>query len=76
MTSATTAPLPEPEAVDIVCADGERLRGHFLPAAGATRGAPVLLCPATGVKQHFYLRFAAWLASQGHAILACRCTGA
>ena len=69
MTSTTTATLPEPEAVDIVCADGELLRGHFLPAAGATPGAPVLLCPATGVKQHFYLRFAAWLASQGHAIL-------
>ena len=29
----------------------------------------MLLSPATGVKQHFYLRFARWLATQGHAVL-------
>ena len=58
--------------VDIRCEDGTLLKGHFLPAhagqAEATH-APVLLCPATGVKQHFYLRFAAWLAQQGHDVL-------
>jgi predicted alpha/beta hydrolase len=30
---------------------------------------PVLICPATGVRQHFYLRFAEWLADQGHDVL-------
>ena len=29
----------------------------------------MLLCPATGVRQHFYFRFAAWLAEQGHDVL-------
>lgn len=60
---------PEAEAVEITCADGERLHGHFLPASGGEPGLPVLVCPATGVKQHFYLRFAAWLAAQGHDVL-------
>jgi predicted alpha/beta hydrolase len=60
------------EPVTITCADGVRLQGHFLPAQGSPAHAaaqPVLLCPATGVRQHFYLRFAAWLAEQGHAVL-------
>lgn len=58
--------------VDITCQDGTVLKGHFLPAHGGLQPAlhaPVLLCPATGVKQHFYLRFAAWLADQGHDVL-------
>ena len=59
----------EPEPIEITCADGERLQGHFLAAAGGTPGLPVLIAPATGVKQHFYLRFAHWLAGQGHAVL-------
>ena len=57
------------ERVEMVCADGERLQGHFLPAQGDARGLPVLISPATGVKQHFYLRFATWLAGRGHAVL-------
>ena len=60
------------EAIDITCQDGTRLRGHFLTAHAAQQAAthaPVLLCPATGVKQHFYLRFANWLAEQGHDVL-------
>lgn len=63
--------LPEPaaERVVLTCADGTRLHGHFLPAAGGTPGLPVLISPATGVKQQFYLRFAAWLAAQGHDVL-------
>lgn len=58
-----------PEPVTITCADGVRLQGHFLPASGGQPGLPVLLSPATGVRQHFYLRFAAWLATQGHDVL-------
>lgn len=57
------------ERVEITCADDARLQGHFLPASGGTPGLPVLLCPATGVRQHFYLRFATWLAQQGHDVL-------
>lgn len=63
---------PNLEAVEITCQDGTPLAGHFLPAHGGRAPAtakPVLLCPATGVKQHFYLRFAGWLAEQGHDVL-------
>ncbi len=62
----------EPEPVEIVCADTQRLRGHFVPRSAGPDvavGLPVLLAPATGVKQHFYLRFAKWLAAQGHDVL-------
>ena len=58
-----------PELVDIVCTDGEHLAGHYFHAGDAADGLPVLICPATGVKQHFYLRFAHWLAQQGHDVL-------
>lgn len=64
--------MQAPEAVTLRCADGTELQGHFLPAHGGLAPAsrlPVLLCPATGVKQHFYLRFATWLAQQGHDLL-------
>ena len=64
--------MQAPEPVTLRCADGVELQGHFLPAHGGSSPAtrlPVLLCPATGVKQHFYLRFAAWLAQQGHDLL-------
>jgi len=57
------------ERVEVTCADGVRLQGHFVPASGGTPGLPVLLSPATGVKQHFYLRFVTWLAAQGHDVL-------
>jgi predicted alpha/beta hydrolase len=58
-----------PELVEIVCSDNERLAGHFFHATGESDGLPVLLCPATGVRQFFYLRFARWLADQGHDVL-------
>lgn len=60
---------PATEPVVLTCADGTLLHGHFLPACGGAPGLPVLISPATGVKQHFYLRFAAWLAAQGHDVL-------
>jgi predicted alpha/beta hydrolase len=59
----------EPEIVEIVCSDNEYLSGHFIRASGVAYGLPVLICPATGVKQHFYLRFAKWLSEQGHDVL-------
>ena len=60
------------ESVTITCQDGTHLSGHFLAAHAGKHPAteqPVLLCPATGVKQQFYMRFASWLAEQGHDVL-------
>src|SRR3990167_597544 len=67
----TTRPMTEqpPDPFTIPCADAGRLQAHFLPASGGQPGLPVLLSPATGVRQHFYLRFATWLAAQGHDVL-------
>ncbi len=58
-----------PRPVAITCADGVVLQGHVVPASQAARHLPVLICPATGVPQRFYLRFAQWLAAQGHEVL-------
>jgi predicted alpha/beta hydrolase len=66
--SAVAAPL-HPEAVTLVCADGERLQGRFFAGRGDAVAAPVLISPATGVRQQFYWRFADWLAAQGHPTL-------
>jgi predicted alpha/beta hydrolase len=65
----TEAHAPQPIA--ITCADGVVLQGHVVPAStpGGPQHLPVLICPATGVPQRFYLRFAQWLAAQGHAVL-------
>ena len=59
----------QPEPVTLDCADGQRLQAHFFAGRGDTPAAPVLISPATGVRQQFYWRFADWLASQGHATL-------
>lgn len=65
-----TPPPTTDEAVPITCADGQRLHGHFIARSGGPDGGlPVLISPATGVRQHFYLRFARWLATQGHDVL-------
>lgn len=66
--SATHTDNTHVEEVDIRCADGYLLRGHLF-ASRASKGLPVLISPATGVRQHFYLRFARWLAEQGHDVL-------
>ncbi len=63
------ADTPTPETVTLTCADGVRLQAHFVPSTGGVRALPVLISPATGVRQQFYLRFAAWLAAQGHDVL-------
>ncbi|WP_036594780.1 alpha/beta hydrolase family protein [Ottowia thiooxydans] len=69
MTNFKNIANQDAEVVEIVCADGQLLCGHFLRASPVASGLPVLLSPATGVKQHFYLRFARWLADQGHNVL-------
>jgi predicted alpha/beta hydrolase len=68
MNDAAPAVL-QPEPVALACADGQRLQGHFFTARGDAPGAPVLISPATGVRQQFYWRFADWLAAQGHPTL-------
>lgn len=73
-TAASSAASPA-EPIVITCQDGTRLQGHFLPAAASHSPQhqapvlPVLICPATGVKQQFYLRFASWLSAQGHDVM-------
>ncbi len=60
------------ERICFTCQDGTVLQGHFLPAHGGRAAAtqrPVLISPATGVRQHFYLRFAHWLSEQGHDVM-------
>ena len=66
---AKDAATLRPDPVTIACADGQRLQGHFFAARGGVAAAPVLISPATGVRQHFYWRFADWLAGQGHPTL-------
>ena len=65
----TDAATLRPDPVELACADGVRLQGHFFAARGDASAAPVLISPATGVRQQFYWRFADWLASQGHPTL-------
>lgn len=68
----TNRPPAEPERVTLTCEDGTRLQGHFFAGSPRPDGSPVppvLISPATGVRQHFYFRFAAWLAAQGHDVM-------
>ena len=69
MTDAATLRPLQPERVTFTCGDGQRLQGHFFPARSDAAASPVLISPATGVRQQFYWRFADWLAAQGHATL-------
>jgi predicted alpha/beta hydrolase len=63
------APDPPPSSVDVVAADGMRLVGTHYPARGAKRAPAVVIAGATGVRQRYYARFAAWLAGQGVDVL-------
>jgi len=60
-------------AISLQAEDGQRLAAHWhagasAPAGPAPRGV-IVLAPATGVPQTFYLRFAQWLAGQGVGVL-------
>lgn len=69
MNTASTSDAT-PQAVMLSCPDGQALQGHFWRSGMPnTPQLPVLISPATGVKQHFYFRFARWLAEQGHDVL-------
>jgi len=56
------------DAIRFTAADGYVLGGSYFPALGGSN-TPVLICPATGVKQGFYYAFAQWLSEQGHPVM-------
>ncbi|WP_175857478.1 alpha/beta fold hydrolase [Burkholderia anthina] len=51
--------------ITFLAPDGYSLRGSYFPTATGT-GSPVLVCPATGLRQSFYFAFADWLRNDGH----------
>ncbi len=59
------APPSPATPVDIVAADGTRLVGARYAARGDRGGPVTVIAGATGVRQRYYARFAAWLAGQG-----------
>lgn len=69
MNSLNSQVAVQSQPVIFTCKDGQVLRGHFFDASGVASDLPVLLSPATGIKQFFYLRFANRLAAQGHQVL-------
>ncbi|WP_241017846.1 alpha/beta fold hydrolase [Burkholderia sp. Ac-20349] len=46
--------------------DGFPLKGTYFPVVDGNR-SPVLICPATGIRQSFYYPFADWLRNDGHS---------
>ena len=59
------------ETLEISCKDGYSLSGRFYPKQNSSQNNyPVLICPATGITQHFYQAFAEWLATQGYDVLS------
>ena len=59
------------ETLEISCKDGYSLSGRFYPKQNSSKNNhPILICPATGITQHFYQAFAEWLATQGYDVLS------
>lgn len=56
------------ETIHFIAADGYALSGSYFPPPCGNK-TPVLICPATGVKQGFYYAFAQWLSEQGHPVM-------
>jgi predicted alpha/beta hydrolase len=57
------------DAIEFNARDGFALRGRLYGDPAQCRAA-LLIVPAMGVPQRFYADFAAWLASQGHAVMS------
>ncbi|HEX3139843.1 MAG TPA: alpha/beta fold hydrolase [Rhizobacter sp.] len=57
------------QAFEFKAADGFALQGRLYGDPAACRSA-VLIVAAMGVPQRFYADFAAWLVSQGHAVMS------
>ncbi|WP_241026005.1 alpha/beta fold hydrolase [Burkholderia sp. Tr-20390] len=62
MTERSTARV----GITFSARDGFQLKGTYFPAAEGDR-SPVLICPATGIRQSFYFPFADWLRKDGHS---------
>lgn len=57
------------ERIDIVCADGVELGGHWWPNRSHQCHGAVIVTAATGVRSRYYHRYAAFLSSHGfHAL--------
>lgn len=52
--------------IDFFAHDGYQLSGTYFPAVDGNR-SPVLICPATGIRQSFYFPFADWLRHDGYS---------
>ncbi|MDR9469411.1 alpha/beta fold hydrolase [Marinospirillum sp.] len=57
------------ETVRFPAADGFMLSGSYFPSSDPGGGRPVLICPATGVRQSFYYAFSHWLSEEGYSVL-------
>lgn len=57
------------ESVRFPAADGYVLSGSYFLSSNPTKAMPVLICPATGVRQSFYYAFARWLSKEGYRTL-------
>ncbi|WP_082079473.1 alpha/beta hydrolase family protein [Cupriavidus basilensis] len=55
------------ESIRFHAGDGYSLGGSYFPAQYDEK-IPILICPATGVKQTFYYAFARWLCEQGYSV--------
>lgn len=59
----------QPEKVHLYCRDGYCLTGSFYQHQSSVPTLPILICPATGIRQRFYQAFATWLFEQGYDVL-------
>ncbi len=58
------------EQVSFSCEDGYVLHGRFYAKQHTSDFLPILIGPATGIRQGFYQPFAEWLATQGYDVLS------
>lgn len=57
------------ETVRFSAADGHMLSGSYFTSHAPMAVMPVLICPATGVRQSFYYAFSRWLSKEGYRVL-------
>lgn len=60
---------PEPEAVCIRCDDGLHIAGHYWKSATTRADALAIIAAATGVRAHYYHRYARFLARHGFDVV-------
>lgn len=63
--------MTAPYTQSMTCPDGYQLTATIFPAQKENDALlPILICPATGIKQGFYRAFATWLAEQGYLVMS------